>query len=955
MEGVLAKELNEEDVELHAAIIAINQALVQHDLQKLEWSLRLKSAMLSNVRDDVMEAYYAHLSKKQVGKSSNDLSDCSEEIYDSFLKREEIQEGLDMVNERLAILAINNAVVENIPANTTCALKNIDAGIRFVNEENSIFYQNRLANARISKLKLKTSSSSSLEDGGEHIGVLHSSKATSAKDRIGKLKEVDCESGYGGSVNSLNETDSHSSSPLNSIPNDISGEALLTKNEIQGHVNAVNREISDRRLKACILLQSLYRGMKARAYAKELLEKRKSDSRFIALAKLKFFLAGRVARIKYLKRLKSFRDNESAIVKIQSWQRGRTVRSAYLGRIAFFKSNESSVFRMQNWWRQRSAMKHYRELTGFQHPPVGAVRSFLHLLDQSNVDYSEELQLQRLRQKAVLSIRQNQSLAKQLNIMDIKIGLLVRNRIGLDEVVAQSKKYKKKSFSVKENHEAGLKALTKDNRDKLESYQHLFYLLQTEPDYLAKLIYLQPPSKTSRFMESVVLTVFNYAQNSREEYLLLKLFESAIKEEMNNVHEIKDFTSGNPTVIKMVVHYNRGAKERLFLRELLRPLMLKVLDQIDLHLNTNPVDIYKSWINNTEAETGKASGLPYDVTPEEALKQEHVRNIFNERIANLKAFTDQFLDVICKASSSFPYGIRYIAMQLKNMLTVKFNGVVEADDILKVVGNLIYYRYVNPAVVAPDAFDVVESSTDILISSHERRNLGEISKVLQHISSNKWFGEGEGYLSVLNDYISERFQIFKQFFEDVSSVSTAEEHFGIDQYSEVRTLSRPIIYISPKEIYSTHALIAEHIDELSSEEDSKLKSILNDLGHVPNLDALMSSQENIIDSSENSALAACNEGEVSLVLQDKFEESPDDDHDKIVLFLRTKRLLVNVIRFQAGRSLVEILSTECTAEQNQNHIANVLKNNSLKDEHDNRMTKEEKHSSFRPQSDIGPW
>ena len=30
----------------------------------------------------------------------------------------------------------------------------------------------------------------------------------------------------------------------------------------------------------------------------------------------------------------------------------------------------------------------------------------------------------------------------------------------------------------------------------------------------------------------------------------------------------------------------------------------------------------------------------------------------------------------------------------------------------KVVGNLIYYRYMNPAIVAPDAFDIVDISVE---------------------------------------------------------------------------------------------------------------------------------------------------------------------------------------------------------------------------------------------------
>ena len=38
------------------------------------------------------------------------------------------------------------------------------------------------------------------------------------------------------------------------------------------------------------------------------------------------------------------------------------------------------------------------------------------------------------------------------------------------------------------------------------------------------------------------------------------------------------------------------------------------------------------------------------------------------------------------------------------------------DDILKVVGNLLYYRYMNPAIVAPDALDVVDVGMDNQLS-----------------------------------------------------------------------------------------------------------------------------------------------------------------------------------------------------------------------------------------------
>lgn len=57
------------------------------------------------------------------------------------------------------------------------------------------------------------------------------------------------------------------------------------------------------------------------------------------------------------------------------------------------------------------------------------------------------------------------------------------------------------------------------------------------------------------------------------------------------------------------------------------------------------------------------------------------------------------------------YGIKFIAMKLRLALHEKFPEAPE-DDIIKVVGNLLYYRYMNPAIVAPDAFDIVDVGMD---------------------------------------------------------------------------------------------------------------------------------------------------------------------------------------------------------------------------------------------------
>lgn len=64
-------------------------------------------------------------------------------------------------------------------------------------------------------------------------------------------------------------------------------------------------------------------------------------------------------------------------------------------------------------------------------PPLNVLRKFAHLMDQSDLDFQEELEVTRLREEVVTNIRSSQQLEKDLNLMDIKIGLLVKNRITL--------------------------------------------------------------------------------------------------------------------------------------------------------------------------------------------------------------------------------------------------------------------------------------------------------------------------------------------------------------------------------------------------------------------------------------------------------------------------------------------------------------------------------------------
>ena len=149
-----------------------------------------------------------------------------------------------------------------------------------------------------------------------------------------------------------------------------------------------------------------------------------------------------------------------------------------------------------------------------------------------------------------------------------------------------------------------------------------------------------------------------------------------------------------------------------YLVSALRPLVRQCLSDDSLDLNTDPKVAYKKWIAQEETQTGVQSTLPRDVTREEALKHEPVRTAVDKAVSRLVEIGEAFLDAILANLKNLPFGLRALCSALRDDLTAKFPDAPEAE-ITKVLGNVLYYRFINPAIIAPEAFGVIE------VSSHQ--------------------------------------------------------------------------------------------------------------------------------------------------------------------------------------------------------------------------------------------
>lgn len=257
---------------------------------------------------------------------------------------------------------------------------------------------------------------------------------------------------------------------------------------------------------------------------------------------LQAFARAALARTRHREQTKQLIFVEPDVVGFQAAARGALVRMAFRARIQHYRDNMDKVVQIQSLFRAKETREQYRQLTLGSNVSVDTIKNFVHLLDDSEADFQEEIKLERMRQAVVKRIRENQALESHVDDLDVKIALVVQNVKSFEEVLKARRKHGADNAaahaaraSVLAAHGdpfAGPSTLDAAAKRKLELYQQLFYLLQTKGDYLARLFTLiatdQDVDKQRKLTERMTLNLFGYGQDRREDYLLLKLLQVSV-------------------------------------------------------------------------------------------------------------------------------------------------------------------------------------------------------------------------------------------------------------------------------------------------------------------------------------------------------------------------------------------------------------------------------------------
>ncbi|EJT46344.1 GTPase-activating protein (Ras GTPase-activating protein) [Trichosporon asahii var. asahii CBS 2479] len=437
-----------------------------------------------------------------------------------------------------------------------------------------------------------------------------------------------------------------------------------------------------------------------------------------------------------------------------------------------------------------------------------------------------QIALRNLKNRISAQSKRNFVLERDVRYLDSRIALLIQNRIAADE-----KRQVQETLDDTEEKTGNYPA-----RRKLAQYSNLFFLLQSEPRHMAALCRQVSYADFDTLMQTVMFTLYGNQYDQREEHLLLTMFQSVLSAEFENNTEMGELLRANTAASRMMTTYTRRGPGQSYLKNVLAERINSLVEHEDLNLEINPLKVYEEMVTQIEADTGGLPpSLPRGVSQEVAANNPDVQAIIRPRITMLMEIADTFLTTIFDSIDTVPYGIRWICKQILSLTRRKYPEVTEAQ-ICSLIGGFFFLRFLNPAIVTPQAYMLIESKGQHLGQPDQppknpRRTLTLIAKILQNLANKPSYSK-EQFMIPLNSFVDNHQAMMNQFLNQLCEVGDFYESLEMDQYMALskRDLS---IDITLNELYGTHALFMHHLDTVSPNERQHLRVLLDDLGPAP--------------------------------------------------------------------------------------------------------------------------
>jgi Ras GTPase-activating-like protein IQGAP2/3 len=207
--------------------------------------------------------------------------------------------------------------------------------------------------------------------------------------------------------------------------------------------------------------------------------------------------------------------------------------------------------------------------------------------------------LRDLKGKISAQSKKNFVLERDVRYLDSRIALLIQNRMALDEVWVIILFFSNSADNILQQREVERTLEEVDPTEghypddrKLQQYSNLFFLLQSEPRHIAALCRLVSLSEIDTLLQTVMFTLYGNQYESREEHLLLTMFQSVLSAQFETATEFGSLLRANTPVSRMMTTYTRRGPGQSYLKSVLAERINSLIEHKDLNLEINPIKVY---------------------------------------------------------------------------------------------------------------------------------------------------------------------------------------------------------------------------------------------------------------------------------------------------------------------------------------------------------------------------
>lgn len=203
-----------------------------------------------------------------------------------------------------------------------------------------------------------------------------------------------------------------------------------------------------------------------------------------------------------------------------------------------------------------------------------------------------------------------------------------------------------------------------------------------------------------------------------------------------------------------------------------------------------------------------------------------VRDLVQERARAVKELTARFLATITTHIDSVPFGLRWLCKVIRNKCLARFPDV-GSEGVGSLVGGFFLLRYINPAIISPEAFGIVHKKPSPTV----RASLTQVAKILQTVANSASSVRG-GTAAVLGDFLAEQRGKLATFLNELCEVGDFDEDQRLENIFALASIAHTIS-ITPNEVYAVHSLLQKYADKLQLQDDDDLHILLRELGDPP--------------------------------------------------------------------------------------------------------------------------